>query len=452
MQTGLNRVLIVIHRWMGIILGLVMLMWCLTGFVMMYTAYPSLDEDSRLAALAPLDGQSPVVRGVLPQSIIGRFQVEMMGDRSIVRVDGEGPRPTDLDLLAVARRFDRRATLLDSKMERDQWTVSGDVRGPPFAKYALNDGKGTWLYVSTKTGRAVQKVDTAQRVLSWLGPIPHWLYPKVLRQNGQLWSQVVIWLSATGTFMTVVGIYVGIVRIKKGKLSPFRGWHLWHHVGGLVAGLLVLTWVFSGLLSMNPWGLLEVKDEGESAKLSRFTMAWADAGPTINRVLANPAAAGAVSLRSSIFDQSLYVIASKKDGSQVRLDLDGNPAPFTARDRERVGVLLGGKIDILTHADAYYYGHGSETVRLPVIRVTTPGKVRYYVDDRSGALISKIDSGGRGYRWWMQGLHRLDFFGWLRWRPVWDILMIALLSGATLVCATGVWMGWRHIRLLIARR
>jgi len=32
---------------------------------------------------------------------------------------------------------------------------------------------------------------------------------------------------------------------------------LWHHWTGLVFGILTLTWLFSGLLSLNPWGTLE---------------------------------------------------------------------------------------------------------------------------------------------------------------------------------------------------
>ncbi|MFN2964375.1 hypothetical protein, partial [Escherichia coli] len=29
----------------------------------------------------------------------------------------------------------------------------------------------------------------------------------------------------------------------------------WHHLAGLLFGALVLSWIFSGLMSMNPWNL-----------------------------------------------------------------------------------------------------------------------------------------------------------------------------------------------------
>jgi len=48
-------------------------------------------------------------------------------------------------------------------------------------------------------------------------------------------------------------------------------------------------------------------------------------------------------------------------------------------------------------------------------------------------------------RWLFSGLHSLDFTSLLRLRPVWDVVMIALLLGATLVCATGTYIGARRL-------
>jgi hypothetical protein len=53
---------------------------------------------------------------------------------------------------------------------------------------------GETLYVAG-TGEVVQQTTRAERILGWLGAVPHWLYPTMLRQDGALWSQVVIWTS-----------------------------------------------------------------------------------------------------------------------------------------------------------------------------------------------------------------------------------------------------------------
>src|SRR2546430_11639576 len=55
----------------------------------------------------------------------------------------------------------------------------------------------------------------------------YFLYFESLRTQQQLWSQTVIWASLLGTFLTVVGIVLGILQFKRGKdgrLSPYRGW------------------------------------------------------------------------------------------------------------------------------------------------------------------------------------------------------------------------------------
>ncbi|MFX7934447.1 hypothetical protein ABTK33_20390, partial [Acinetobacter baumannii] len=89
--------------------------------------------------------------------------------------------------------------------------------------------QGTELYVAQRTGRIVQVTTRADRLFAWLGAIPHWLYPTVLRQNVGLWSQVVIWLAVAGTFLSAMGLYIGVARLRRwpsGRWTPYRGWHV----------------------------------------------------------------------------------------------------------------------------------------------------------------------------------------------------------------------------------
>jgi len=74
-------------------------------------------------------------------------------------------------------------------------------------------------------GRAARGLLTTarERFWNWLGAVPHWLYFTELRRHPNIWSQVLIVTSLLGCFL---------------------------------AGVIALTWVLSGLLSMNPWGWL----------------------------------------------------------------------------------------------------------------------------------------------------------------------------------------------------
>ena len=86
MGRALIGCLVFLHRWVGIILGIVMLMWCLSGVVMIYVAYPSLAEDRRLAALPPLVSAPVPAPALADADPVERFEVEMQGGRPVVRV------------------------------------------------------------------------------------------------------------------------------------------------------------------------------------------------------------------------------------------------------------------------------------------------------------------------------------------------------------------------------
>src|SRR5204862_2425650 len=125
-------------------------------------------------------------------------------------------------------------------------------------------------------------------------------YFTALRQNGALWSQVVIWTSLLGTFLTLTGLYVGVslFRWRKRK-SPFHGVALWHHWSGLIFGIVTLTWVFSGFASMQPWGWLE--SEGPGAELQAMAgrpLEGGDAAALVQALAAHPQA-GVVSAEAA---------------------------------------------------------------------------------------------------------------------------------------------------------
>ena len=109
----------------------------------------------------------------------------------------------------------------------------------------------------------------------------HWIYFTKLRRSPEIWTQVVIWTSLLGTFLTVTGLWYGVTQIRlhgSARWTPYRGLRFWHHLAGLVFGIFTLTWVASGLLSMNPWGLLVGHGAGlEASRLRNFDLTSDDA-------------------------------------------------------------------------------------------------------------------------------------------------------------------------------
>src|ERR1700761_4816886 len=75
----MGRTVILAHRYLGIAFGLLMVLWCLSGMVMMYVPYPQLTEAERVQHLPPIDWThccSPVAP---------MFQLEMLGARPVAR-------------------------------------------------------------------------------------------------------------------------------------------------------------------------------------------------------------------------------------------------------------------------------------------------------------------------------------------------------------------------------
>jgi hypothetical protein len=469
------RPLLIAHRYTAVAVGLLVAVWCVSGFVMMYQGFPWFTPEERLATLEPLDLRDCCNEDFLPPDVepLQGFRVEMLLGEPVLRQDGVTPmrlrtglplKPlTQSQLLDVAAGFAaRRLHSADpvwlGEVGIDQWSIQAASSNRPVQHLALRDPAGTEIYVNGATGEVFQDTTRRERLLSWLGAIPHWLYFTGLRSNGPLWSQVVVWTAVLGTFLTATGLYVGISRLRRGNdsrlASPFRGWWYWHHLLGLVFGVLALTWVFSGLMTMNPWGLLE--SEGGAALRSALR-GEADTG-ALRRFLG--AAPGRlppgefVQLQGGVRDGRLQVIAYRADGSLQRLDAEALPDPLDATTIERwvrglpAGVRTFERLDA---TDAYYYGHKSEAT-LPVYRAILEDRerTRLYIDPSTGA-IRIVDSQVRSSRWLISALHSLDLRG-LRSRPLWDIATLLLLAGVTALAITGSWMALQRIRADLAPR
>jgi hypothetical protein len=123
---------------------------------------------------------------------------------------------------------------------------------------------------------------------------------------------------------------------------------------------------------------------------------------------------------------------------------------LSANELASIAATLVGQdysLERLEHEDEYYFSHQRERARLPAYRVTARdgGHTRYYIDTISGEILRKVDRDNQWYRWLHQAPHRLDFFTLIRSRPLWDVLTLTLLSGTTVVCAIGAYLGLRRL-------
>lgn len=460
------------HRWLGILTGLLFAAWFLSGAVMMYVGFPRLSEIERRAALPPLvlptrllgpDAALTAARLAAPP---GRIDLGMLGDAPVYRVlflDGARTTISATDgraieriepalLLGVAKHHPAAHAVEDlGSVTRDQWTVHQRYDPQrPFRLVALGDPAGTRLYLSERTGEIALDTDATERFWNWLGAVPHWIYLTPLRAEPALWRDVVLWVSGIAIAVAVSGYLLGLSRLRirpryaTGRTTPYRGVAAWHHLGGLLGGTALLTFIVSGWLSMNPNRFFS-PTMPDAAALARF--AGAEAAPF--RFDPAEAARACPDLKEIRFSRVGGVpVARALCGQAPPRPCCGTDAPDPERMARALADLLQGegapRIERIETEDAYWYGD-RETRPLPVLRAVfaDPAATWIHVDPGTGEILGRMDRSNRVSRWLFEGLHTLDFARLPR--PVWDAVMLFWLAAGFLVAVTGIVIGWRRL-------
>lgn len=462
------RVLVYTHRWLGIALGILFVGWFASGIVMVYARLPELDPVERLARLPALVPATvrvapPAAERLSITSLEGRpvFRVTAGGRTTHLFADTGDPVPkVDADQARriagaflgghVAVRYDARLT------DADQWTFA--VRGRmPLHRIAVDDAARTRLYVTEESGDVVMKTTASGRRWGYAGAVLHWLYFAPLRRHAGVWHSLLVWSSIAGTVLCAAGLARGLWRF-----APWRGYRQcppdassmrWHHYAGLIFGAAAAAWIFSGLLSMNPWGW----HPGTAPLREQRERVAALPGPIAVRAdqLRSAVAAFAPRLPKEVevvtFHGRYYAAAA---GGVVALD-----APqFGAQEQIAPDLIVGAAslampgvpIDGMRWMDDYdaYYYDRSRRLSLPVLRVRYADSQAtwLYFDPRRGTIARKEERLTRVNRWLYHGLHSLDFpFLYYR-RPLWDLVVIVLSVGGLILSATTLAGSWRRVR------
>jgi PepSY-associated TM region len=472
-----RRWLYIIHRWIGIATCLLFAMWFFSGVIMMYVAFPELTDRERWATLPAIAWDRVLVAPDRAMGIAGvasyprDLRLVMLGDMPVYRLaDWNGVHKTisamDGQLidsvtpeqaLAIAGHHPNAAhPQILGTIARDQWSVTAryDPLRPLFL-VSLGDTTGTELYISAQSGELALDTTRAERVWNWLGSIPHWIYPTVLRRDGATWRQVVLWMSGTCLVVAVTGFWIGILRLRwrqrytRGRVTPYRGWMAWHHIAGLVGGIFVLTWMFSGWLSLNP-------GEYFAARGPTRDMAVRYAGHDAPEIVADFQSMpppGAVEARFVWLGGHPLMVLSDRDGRQTTADPASGVATTLSDNAifaAASGLLQSATMTMrlrLLQFDAYWYPHHNERP-LPVLRVGCDDAAEswFHIDPRNGDMLSRTDNSRRAYRWLFNALHSLDLPLLLRYRPAWDIVVWLLSVIGMIVSTSGIVIGWRRLR------
>ena len=345
----------------------------------------------------------------------------------------------------------------------------------PLHKVLLPDAEQTLLYISGTTGEVVRDAPRLERGFNYLGAWLHWLY--LFRDTAIDWTDLIIWLSIIGTVATLSGFLAGIIRwrfsrpYRSGSRSPFAPGALrWHHILGLVFALTTFTWIFSGLMSMNPWDIFEADESIIDAR----RISNPDTQPS--RAIATPQALLA---STPVRELQWHTLLDKARVKAIRAHdvppgSTDQPVLLSARSgkpytleperlRSALFTLQRGfppRIDILRQDDFYYYSRTEHTMTggrkphpLPIwrVRYDDPNQTWLHIDPATGQVLNELDSYQRTERWLFALLHSWDWLPLLQNRPLWDIVMLVLAAGGLALSATGIWIAGHRLHIKTRR-
>jgi hypothetical protein len=495
----MKRTVYLIHRWTGIAMCVLMAAWFASGIVMLFVGYPKLTPAERLAALQALDRPGCCIDPAQAIANSGMADVKSLMLTSIggaphyVLQDSAGAQVAVDAITGSARAaVDPRQAMragsayasgaparYDGTVFEDRWTHARGLNPHrPLHVVELDDAAATRVYVSSATGQVVLDAPRAERYWNFAGAWLHWLYMLKDQPTDPVWTWTLIAIATVGVFTSLTGIVNGIWRwrfagrYKNGSRTPYRDTAMrWHHMLGLTFGAILCTWMFSGLMSMNPAGLFDAKGKKpDSAAMQGGSPATVRLPLRAEAALALLAGErfAARELEWRVLDGEPYLLA--RDGANdtriVRAADAGDagivrmagadfvvagawPEEKLRRAAARALPYPVASFEKLVAYDAHYYlrdaasMYGGNERRLPALRAVfaDPSATWVHVDMHTGQLELGADRSQRAGRWLFNLLHSWDLPAMLEggWWRIGALILLSLgglvLSGTAAVIA-----------------
>jgi len=256
-----------------------------------------------------------------------------------------------------------------------------------------------------------------------------------------------MWTSGIAMILAMLGIILGFTQYS----TKYVGMMRWHYVSGVVFGLFSLTWVFSGLLSMEPFFWASDGGTGEripqalrggSLDLSNFPKFEAPAQKVKELEFLRIQGEPYYVMRIDSAEPLLVSATS----SQIRRELFSTESLMTRVKQGNSNIAIA-ESTLLSDYDGYY--HPTERkLPLPVLRVkfADPDATWFYIDPHMGSVVSRFTRRERLQRWIYHGLHSLDFNFWYYQGPLWTAAMVTLNTGGSLLSVIGVIIAVKRVR------
>jgi uncharacterized iron-regulated membrane protein len=506
----MNRLLFLIHRWLGVALAIFMLLWFVSGLVIMYSSNISQGRDQQLAHAAPLQlepgwlsfgeawtrsadaraaeqsekqGQANRAVDIVEARLLRQggqplwLAEDVRGRRyAISALDGHLWRATPEDALKIAtdwliqegRTEDAKAAQYVNTQEKIA-VLRGQEALAPFHRVSLQNALGGEVLISATSGEVLQVSNALERGTYWAGNWLHLFRFLDLAGWGGARNDVLLWSIALSLVACVTGLIVGWLRwrpgflgkptYKDGRVHPYRAfWFRWHFWAGLIGGIVATLWAFSGLLNPLQSSLFSPAAPSREALGHYYGVGLPEKIRDWRPALTIPEADEIVQLSWRRLDDDAVLLAHKANGERIVVDsgdFSSDRLVSAAKRLTNTDASVGAQAERITDYDSYYYlrhRRGANDRPLPALRVTLDDRAatQVYLDPVDGRLLLRTDRSRRQYRWLFSALHHWDIPG-LYSRPIWDIWMLVWLAFGLVLGVSSVVLGVKRLKITFLR-
>lgn len=517
----MKRLLFLVHRWVGVALALFMTLWFFSGLAILYSVqmnqtrlqqlahaetlqlepgWLSLGEAWERSAVARRQAGNAKASG--PDAATGKAIDQARETAAIearlLRRDGQPVwlvEDASGKRLAISARDGslQKITVAAAGRIAEQWVRTGEGSAPsavrfietvdkpaivrnqdalrPFHRFAVDDGAGSELYISARSGDVVHASTRIERGLYWVGNWLHFFRFLDLSGLGEWRAEILMWSAIAAFVACLTGLIVGWLRWRpglfgkatyaEGRVHPYRAfWFRWHFWAGLIGGSFAFLWALSGFFNGNTWMLFSPAAPNRE-ELARY---YGHGLPAVARdwkpVLQAGIADDTVELSWRRLGEKAVLFAYGRDGQRRPVGESPGPGFAHAELIRSVQRLAGDRFNasssVQTEYDRYYYvrqGRGNYDRPLPVVRVDLDdaGATRFYLDPQDGRLLLRQDNSRRAYRWLFNALHYWDI-GWLYKRPLWDAWMLLWIGFGLVLSVSSLCIGWKRLKATFRHR
>lgn len=478
---------VVTHRWIGIFACLICAVWCLSGIALIYIVEPKVMDAEYRASLNPIEWDQVRVDPGAALNAAGltgfpqRMRLEMSGGRPVYfLVDWSGAQTavfadtgvkiTSVDVpraLAIARAYTHsgRPTYI-RLIDSDRWTFKRSFDGAyagtsadalrPYHLVALHDEADRQIYISARTGAVPMDTSAHERFWSWFARVPHLIELPIERSASTSWRQFFLWSTALSTALVALGLVLGVLRFSpaghyaEGRVTPFRGWMMWHQFVGLIGGIVLFAWTGTAWIYMHPGHWLDTGAQS-TATMQRYAGHRAATFPLTATRLSRIAPPGAIFTSFSWLAGKPLVWFGFRDGHVATFDgVTASPMTLSSQTLIDAARLIVPNAPVI-HAqlritpDRYWHSFKGDVRKLPMFRVEfADAKGTWlHLDPATGELMQTKTAADRTYFLFFNEIHKFDFYSFRE--PYRQIVVWFLMLLATAISITGVVIGWKHL-------